>query len=215
MMNMDENQNNCQFDKWKQNALSSFTRWLNELTPDTIEDSKAPEDLPDLFTFFSSLNILQTETRKLSRKTAESLSGFGEVLNKVEAQFSQMETSGQSVSMIQIIGLFDRIIRIQSELKKSPSPKKLFNDMRWVKYHATISEAINLLSANLNDITKKMGLVRVAAAGELFDPSFMVAVEVEHTTSFPDNQVVEVINAGYMHEGNVVRLAEVKVARNM
>jgi len=206
--------NNTKFESWKQQVYESFTGWLNELSDTVYSDSQISDNIPDLYTFFSSLLSLQTETRKISRKTADSLTSFSEKLSQIDSKIDQFQSSTVSPDSLHVLSLVDRISRIQIQLKQTPPNKRFFSDNRWIKFHKTISEAIDLLMSNATETLKKMRLQRISTIGELFDPHKMVAVDVMKSSSLPDNYVVEEITAGYLHENLVVRLAEVKVVRN-
>jgi molecular chaperone GrpE len=54
----------------------------------------------------------------------------------------------------------------------------------------------------------------LATVGQVFDPRSMKVVEVEETAAGPAEVVLEELVAGYLYQGQVLRLAEVKVAKD-
>lgn len=208
--NVDES--GTDFNLWKQRIMQSFSDWIESLSPDGLSEDK-PENEVDLYSFFAALTALQTETRKLSRKSADSLASFNDTLNRIESSIVKQEPF-QVPGALQILGIYDRIMRIKKELFKAPSKRKFFNDNRWIKYHSTISEAMNLLETNYCDLLKAMGFERIETKGQRFDPEKMIAVEVEKLSSVPDNTVIEELSPGYISGEKILRVAEVKVARN-
>ena len=215
-MSIDDSVNDSgrvEFDLWKQRISKSFSEWINSLSPDRLPESE-PDDEPDLYSFFAALAALQTETRKLSRKSAESLASFSDTLDRIE---SSLVKNGSALPdcTLQILGIYDRILRIKQKLGEAPSHRKIFNDNRWVKYHSNIYEAMKLVEINCSDLLRSMGLVRIESKGQPFDPEKMVAAEVERNCSVPDNTVIEELSCGYIFEEKVIKIAEVKVARNI
>jgi hypothetical protein len=213
-MNIDDiasESGNVEFDLWKQRISKSFSDWLGSLSPDKLTERESADE-PDLYSFFAALTALQTETRKLSRKSADSLASFSDTMERIESFLVKKEPD-QPPCSLGILGIYDRIMRIKEKLGSAPSQRKLFNDNRWAKYHSTISEAMNLLEINYRDLLKAMGFVRIESKGQRFDPERMVAVEAQNNSSLPDNTVIEELSPGYVFGGKIVRVAEVKVAR--
>jgi molecular chaperone GrpE (heat shock protein) len=223
-MNIDENNNistghgenhdsNHLSKDWKDQLRQACSRWIDSL-PDNISQANVDTvETPDLYTFFASLNALQTETRKNSRKTAETLSSFDETLASIDERITKMHSSDQQKEHLRIITIVDSIERIQVQIKKSPLPRKLFNDERWTQFHASISQAVNLLLDNSTAMLKKTGIAKIPAVGQTFDPSCMSSVEVEYNENMPDNQVVEEFIPGYVFNETILRYSEVKVNR--
>ena len=199
--------------EWKDQLHQACTRWIDSL-PDNISQANVNTvETPDLYTFFESLNALQTETRKNSRKTAETLSAFDETLASIDKRITKMHSSDQQKEHLRIITIIDSIERIWVQIKKSPSPRKLFNDDRWTQFHISISQAVNLLLENSTAILKKSGIAKIPAVGQTFDPSCMSSVEVEYNQNIPDNQVIEEFIPGYVFNETILRYSEVKVNR--
>ncbi|MGH9149301.1 MAG: nucleotide exchange factor GrpE [Acidimicrobiales bacterium] len=70
-------------------------------------------------------------------------------------------------------------------------------------------DAAGQVAAKLHDVLAKEGLVRVDPAGRLFDPNHHEAVAHEDGDGEPE--VIEVMRAGYLWKGRVLRPAMVKV----
>ncbi|MFP4418004.1 MAG: nucleotide exchange factor GrpE [Chitinispirillaceae bacterium] len=213
----DDKNTDTTFVQWKTAVAQSFSAWLDELSPqDLPQEARDMEesDIPDLFSFYSSLAVLQVETKKLTRKTVESLGDFGKTIKQMDSRLPQVNSFPDMGQVHRIVNLGDRIARIRQQLEHPPRPRIFFNDTRWFTYHDSISRSIDLLDEHVADLLKGMGISRIRTSGTQFDPHLMIAVEVEHTTALPDNQVVEEISCGYIQEQNVIRHAEVKVARN-
>jgi molecular chaperone GrpE len=64
------------------------------------------------------------------------------------------------------------------------------------------------------DALSKHGLQKVEALGKPFDPHFHHAIERVDTDEYPDDTVLEELQAGYTFHGKVLRPAMVRVAAN-
>lgn len=60
----------------------------------------------------------------------------------------------------------------------------------------------------------RMGVFEIPSRGLPFDPMTMTAVDIEQTEDQPDGMVLAVYRTGYLLEGQVLRPAQVKVARH-
>ena len=65
----------------------------------------------------------------------------------------------------------------------------------------------------LQEHLDQLGVQQIRCQGSPFDPHRMTAVDIEETADAPEGTVLEVYRAGYEQEGQVIRTAEVKVAR--
>ncbi|HEX2957422.1 MAG TPA: nucleotide exchange factor GrpE [Chitinispirillaceae bacterium] len=198
---------------WKKEIGQACLRWINSIdNPSLLTDTLADEQ-PDLYTLFSAMGSLQTETRKLARKSVESLSSFEDTLSDINTRISTIQLLNQAQEPLRIISIVDRIERIEKQLKKVPPKKTFFNDARWTSYNQSVTRAVKLLLENCYDILKKMGVTKSVVCGKLFDPSHMVAIEVSYDEAVQDNIVTEEITPGYFYNGTVLRYSDVNVNR--
>lgn len=199
--------------KWKKEIGEACMRWV-----DSLDDYKELEDAhcdetPDLYALFSALGSLQTETRKLSRKSVESLSTFENTLSDINCRLTMMQSLNQAQESLRLISIIDRIERIGKQLKKTPPKKLFFNDTRWESLNQSVLQAMELLLENCHEVLKISGVKKFVSSGMVFDPSCMVAIEVGFNDAIADNTVVEEITPGYFYNGTVLRYSEVKVNR--
>jgi molecular chaperone GrpE len=74
-------------------------------------------------------------------------------------------------------------------------------------------QGIKLIYNNLLATLSKFGVTKMIALGEAFDPNYHMAVASVETDEVPANHVVEVIQEGYLMNGNVIRPANVVIAK--
>lgn len=198
---------------WKSVIHQACSRWIDSIDNPEEIDSTQSDATPDLYTLFSAMGSLQTETRKLARKSVESLSTFEDVLSDISKRLATIQSLNQAQEPLRLISIIDRIERIEKQLKKTPAKKVFFNDPRWESYSQSVSRAVELLLENCHEVLKQTGVTKSVSSGKLFDPSHMVAIEVDFNDTVADNVVVEEITPGYFLNGTVLRYSEVKVNR--
>lgn len=73
---------------------------------------------------------------------------------------------------------------------------------------------VELIYKQLQDALSKLGVRRIPAKGEQFDPRHHEAIELVETTDAPDHEVLEELQHGYKLKERLLRPAMVKVAKN-
>jgi molecular chaperone GrpE len=77
-----------------------------------------------------------------------------------------------------------------------------------------VIESFQLVANRILSCFESIGLKRINALGELFDPRFHEPVQQIETTEHPDGTVIQELRKGYMLNDKVVRPALVNVASN-
>jgi molecular chaperone GrpE len=75
-----------------------------------------------------------------------------------------------------------------------------------------VSKGMAMVLKSFDDALKKMGLTEIEAQGQQFDPERHNAVMHVEDEAYGENEVVEVLQKGYMYGDRVIRYAMVKVA---
>ena len=75
-------------------------------------------------------------------------------------------------------------------------------------------KGVELIYKQLQEILQKIGVQRVAAEGQPFDPRFHEAIEVVDSNQVQDNFVLEELQPGYKIKDRLLRPAMVRVARS-
>lgn len=74
-------------------------------------------------------------------------------------------------------------------------------------------QGIKLIHNNLLATLAKFGVTKMIALGEAFDPNYHMAVASIDTDEVPANHIVEIAQEGYLMGGNVIRPANVVIAK--
>jgi len=218
-----------QEEPWKRSLRDEVEHWLASLDQDPAleEEADEVEEVPDLTSFFEQLAVLNTEARKSNRRIAEALSQWNENLARFEAALTrrpELPSSGPAPSVgdgrftrshcLALVELYDRMQRLGAAFAVTPDRPWWGGDAHWRKAWETQRQAFAILCAHFEALLRKDGVTRIETRGQLLDPSRMVAVAAEPDASRPHQTVIEEIAAGYARDGELLRVAQVKVALN-
>ena len=101
-----------------------------------------------------------------------------------------------------IVGLLPVIDSLQRAFAQPPAD---LVDNQWVV-------GVMKIERQLANILADLGLIPIEALGQPFDPNLMEAVEAVPTADQPEQTVVVEVLRGYLWGGEVLRVAQVKVA---
>ena len=217
---------------WKETLRADFEAWLGELeevpAPEDALD-EAPEEAPDLYSFFEQLAGANAEARKANRRTAEAISQWGETLARFDSSLEPLRESVAQLAVAQpkagefslahclaLVELLDRLQRIARAFRSPPPAKHSWLRRRpsaWPKAWDTQHQAFEIVLSHLEGLLKKEGVTRLEVLGQPFDPSHMTAVAAEPDAHCPAQTVLEELAPGYRRHGELLRPAQVKVSR--
>lgn len=75
-------------------------------------------------------------------------------------------------------------------------------------------KGVELIYKQLQEALQKIGVQRIAAQGQPFDPRFHEAIEMVESNQVKDNHVLEELQPGYKIKDRLLRPAMVRVAKN-
>ncbi len=78
---------------------------------------------------------------------------------------------------------------------------------------ASLEKGYNLGLDRLDETMQRFGVFEIPCEGKPFDPKVMTAVDMEERTDISDGTVLEVFRTGYATDNEIIRAAEVRVAR--
>lgn len=135
--------------------------------------------------------------------------------------------------------LFDRLARLQAEFdnyrKRAGKENAEFRDFAVAEaarlllpivdnFNLALKNAqanpeefrkgVELIHKQLQDALQKIGVQRIGAQGQPFDPRQHEAVEVVESNQVPDHHVLEELQPGYKIKDRLLRPAMVRVAKN-
>jgi molecular chaperone GrpE len=212
---------------WKARLRHDFEQWL-----DTVDEAPGIEDPdlgdetpPDLYSFFEQLAALNMESRRGNRRTTETLSQWGEALTRFEGELGRVrDLATQSLAAgggadrlsrphcLALVGVLDRLQRLGAAFAQTPARGWFGRDDAWRKTWENQRQAFHIVTDHLETLLRKEGVARLDTLGKPFDPLRMIAVATESTAAQPPLTVLEEIARGYLWGGELLRVAQVKIA---
>ncbi len=212
---------------WKSGIEEAFRRWLDEVEHREPAAS-APEEPPDLYSFFEQLAALKSEVRKNARRSHDTFSRFGEALggfeqtmqnlsarlNEDRAARSETDLAARKALYLPVVELFERFRRMEGRMARPPRGGRFFGARPWREAWFDLQQGMEILAAHFESLLQQEGITAVETEGRPFDPGVMTAVEARESAEADPDTVLEELSRGYFHQGRVLKLAQVVVARS-
>ena len=146
----------------------------------------------------SEMQKLKAERDTLLDRLARSQAEFENARRRAgreQQEFRDYATVDTIKSLLPVLDSFERALQVKSEA----------GDFR---------NGVELIYKQLQDALSKLGVRRIPAKGEQFDPRHHEAIELVETADAPDHEVLEELQHGYKLKERLLRPAMVKVAKN-
>jgi molecular chaperone GrpE len=155
-----------------------------------------------LDTLSNSLTTLQNDNKAL----ADELALYGERLQ-------QMRNETLHAVMLEAIDIYDRLSAGFEVLQNYQPVSSLFSHSKKqdVRYIKSFKEGQSMTLKRFEQLLQRHNVQAIDCIGKLLDPCTMSAVEIDRNPKLENGIVIEELRKGFLFEGNVLRLAEVKV----
>lgn len=203
---------------WVETAIADFRKWAALLNIEPLQ-SNTPNKVPDLSSFYAELCALRADMRTGARRTHETMARFTETLSVLDGKITADNTAASERTndekrlLMALVDISDRLARIAREAGQRPQKKAFVFDGVWRAWAGSMEQSIRMLAGGLNEQLQADGVEKMNVLGEPFDPHTMTAVAVTDKGEGEDGSVVEEIASGYMLDGEILKMAEVKVLR--
>ncbi len=213
--------------KDNEELVSRFRSYLEKAGD---EREEAPPKL-DLFSFYSELIALKNEVKIESRLIKQGLDHFQETSglieqgnlmlhSLVEGKNADKGNKGGGTDLPIILkGLLDLYDGICASLQTLPDPTRPGPWYRWkrrgdTKVIDSIHEGQEMLKRRVVDLLADCGAQPMEVADHEFDPRTMRAVGADSIPGLGDGMVSREIRTGFTLNGEILRLADVRVNRH-
>jgi len=78
-----------------------------------------------------------------------------------------------------------------------------------------VQEGVDMIQLQIQKFLKDIGLERIKAVGEKFDPHMHEAIETEESKDKEDGLIVAELKPGYRFNGRLLRPAMVRIAKRL
>lgn len=180
------------------------TSAAEEAAAETSAEKGKKEKKPDVKKLKAELEetkkALEVEKQKSAEATDKYMRLAAEYDNfRKRAQKEKESAYGEAVADT-LTGLLPIIDNLQYASKYGDADPEKF------------AEGVKMILDKLPETLEKLHIKPVGAPGETFDPTYHNAVMHEENDAYGENEIVDVLQSGYLYEDRVIRYAMVKVA---
>jgi molecular chaperone GrpE len=148
----------------------------------------------------SELELLQAERDKLKDQLLRTAADFDNFRKRTRRDIDEARQRSRDDLIRELLPVFDNLGRA-------------LQTVGGVSDLTSVVEGVRMVLKLFEDTTERMGLVRVPAVGQRFDPAVHEAIQQKETEEHPPGTVIAEIAAGYRFGERLVRPSMVVVAR--
>ena len=206
----------------KNRLLEEFQSYLEH-----ADLNQMPGAQPDLHTLLGEMAGLKAEVKAESRHFKSTLDTLGDALvtvqadNKAltdelaghEAHLQQQRSEVLRTVLLDIVDIYDRLAVGYGMLQKYHPVASLFRHSKKqdVDFIESFKEGQAMTLKRFEQLLQRHRVYPIECVGKILDPRTMSAVEIANDASLDNGIVLEELRKGFLFEGQVLRLAEVKV----
>ena len=210
-------------DTQKNRLLEEFQAYLEQ----TDLAHTLSVEQPDLSTLLGEMAGLKSEVKAESRHFKTTLDTLSNSLTTLQAdnkaladelaangeRLQQMRSETLHAVMLEAVDIYDRLTAGFGVLQNYQPVSSLFShakkqDIRFIK---SFKEGQSMTLKRFEQLLQRHNVQAIDCIGKLLDPCTMSAVEIDRNPKLENGIVIEELRKGFLFEGNVLRLAEVKV----
>lgn len=153
----------------------------------------------------NKITMMETERLDLFEKSQRRSKDFDAYKARTERERGdtfQKQLRNLATQMLPALDNLDRALKFACDM-----PEEQRNEI------VQFFDGIVLVNQQVNEVLAGMGIMPIAAVGQLFDPHFHEAVAIDETADLPPNTVSQELLRGFRIGENVIRHAMVKVSQ--
>jgi molecular chaperone GrpE len=215
----------------REKLLSRFAAYLDSVDHDESGEAPAAEEgseEADLFSIFVELAGLRNEVRTESRLVKEALDQFRGVFDTIQSSHETLEQElkreraeehdrERALLKPLLLDIIDVRDRLAAGLKPAEAPPpRWYARIRSKAKHETERawrEGVRLTLRRIDRLLAERSIVAIETVGRPFDPRLAAAMSTVEDPTIADGIVVEEVRPGFLWQGELLRSAEVIVAR--
>jgi molecular chaperone GrpE len=215
----------------KQQLLGRFATYLDAIEPGEADVDASADgcEEADLFSIFVELAGLRNETRTQSRLVKEAIDRFGDVFDTLQSSHAMLEQNLKQTraeaddrERMLIKPLLLDIIDIRDRLGAGLKPgatalprwyERFLANNRQRETAEAWREGLRMTLRRIDALLADRRVIPSETVGRPFDPRIATAVATVADPDVADGIVVEDVRPGFHWQGELLRLAEVVVAK--
>jgi molecular chaperone GrpE len=131
---------------------------------------------------------------------------YDNLQRRTEREVFRLVRQGKKDILIRLLELADNMDRASAAWRQTLSGAQGFDT-------ASLVDGVVMISRQLQTVLSAEGVQPIEAVGKPFDPALHEAVAMWETNQVQTDTVSDEIRRGYTHDGEVLRPAQVRVAR--
>jgi molecular chaperone GrpE len=146
------------------------------------------------------LELAKAEQAKLKDQLLRTLADFDNFRKRSRRELAEAERRGRDDMLKEFLPVFDNLDRASVHAESATDVKAL-------------ADGIGLVLRQFADTLGRVGIERVPAVGQPFDPAVHEAVQQMETSDFEPGTIAAEVQAGYRNSEKLIRPALVVVAK--
>ena len=166
----------------------------------TSEAEAEPAPAAEVEIVQDPLDVAKAEAQKLKDQLLRTLADFDNFRKRTRRELSEAERRGRDDMLKELLPVFDNLDRAGAHAETATDVKAL-------------ADGITLVLRQFTDTLGKLGVKRVPAVGQAFDPAVHEAVQQMETSDFEPGIIAAEVQAGYRSGDKLIRPSLVVVAK--
>lgn len=169
-----------------------------------VEGEAAPNLAAEADSAVDPLTVAQEEAAQFKDKLLRTLADFDNFRKRSRREVDDARRTGRDHLLKELLPVFDNLERAVEHALRAGS-----SETDW----KGLGEGISLVIRQLKDTLGRLGIERIEALGQAFDPALHEALQQLETSEHPPGTVAAEVQAGYREGDRLVRPALVVVAK--
>lgn len=169
------------------------------------KENKAPKLLPELVTMsreeYNALKAKSDERDAFSDKYVRAHAEFENVRKRLERDKADFVKYANESFILDLLPIIDSLEMAEKHIKEAKDFK-------------AVQEGVDMIQVQIQGFLKDIGLERIKALGEKFDPHVHDPIETVEAKDKTEGDIVAELKPGYTFNGRLLRPAAVKVVKN-
>jgi molecular chaperone GrpE (heat shock protein) len=216
----------------REKILADFRGWLDNLADaELVSMAERAPDAPDLMALFGELSAMRRDVQLQAKSSqglrreveelasgltsgvAEQVRSLGDVVTDLRTRIPKARREAQVAFALELAEIREALNRCRQAQEGIRLPRLVLGTAHRQALLEELRKPLELVEARSADALRRLGVEPVAAEGAPFDAGCMRVVEAVTEAGVEAGTVLQVVRQGYRLEGEVIRTADVKVAR--
>lgn len=146
------------------------------------------------------LEVAKADAQKYREQLLRTAADFDNYRKRARREQEDAQRRGKELTLKELLPVFDNLERATSSAETAPDVK-------------SVADGLRMVGRQFTSTLEKLGIKRIPAVGQPFDPSLHEAIQHIESTEHPAGVIAAEVQAGYMLNDHLVRAALVAVSK--